>query len=50
MCMAVGIAQLIGNGIQEQIPSFVIQIDDQILENVHVRTMNDGCHVWYEIL
>lgn len=50
MCMTIWIAQLIGDGIQKQITSLVIQIDNKILKNVHVRTMYDGGHVWYEIL
>lgn len=50
MGVTVWIAQLIGDSIQKQVTTFVIQIDDQILENVHMRAMNYGCHVWNEIL
>lgn len=50
MCMTVGVPQLICHRIQEQITSFVIQIDNQILEDVHVRAMNDGRHIWCQIL
>lgn len=36
MRVAIWVAQLIGHCIQEQIAAFVVQVDNQILEDVHV--------------
>lgn len=47
--VTVWIAQLISDCVQEQISSFVIQINCQVLENVHVRAVNDCRHVRYVI-
>lgn len=34
--VAVGVPQLVGDGVQEQIASFCVEINGQILEDVHV--------------
>ena len=46
MRVRVGITQLIGDGVEEQISAFRIEIDGQVLENVHVRGMGDGGDGW----
>lgn len=50
MRMTVREPQLIGDCIQEQIATLVIHVDNQVLENIHVRAMNDGRHIWLLIL
>ena len=42
--VAVGVAQLVGDGVDEQITSLRVQIDGQILEDVDVGRMADGGH------
>ena len=39
--VAVGVAQLVGNGSQEQIPALSVQVDRQVLKDVHVG--GGGC-------
>ena len=46
MRVRVGITQLIGDGVEEQVSAFRIEIDGQVLENVHVRGMGDGGDGW----
>lgn len=50
VCMDVWISQLVGDGVEEQIASFVVQIDRQVLQNVHVSVVNDVLHRWILIL
>jgi len=46
MCVTVGIAELIGDGVNEQVTTLRIQVDGQTLENVHIRGMTDCGHGW----
>lgn len=44
MSVAVWVPQLIGNCIQEEIPTFGVQVHSQVLEDVHVRRVSYGAH------
>lgn len=44
MRVNVRVAQLIGDGVQEQIATLVVQVHRQILQNVHVGVVDDVCH------
>ena len=46
----VRVSQLVRDGVQEQVPSLVLQIHRQVLENVHVRTVHNGVHVGSQVL
>lgn len=42
----VRIAQLVSDGVQEQVTPFVVQVDRQVLQDVHMRVVDDVCHGW----
>ncbi len=42
--VAIGVAQLIGNGINEQVASFSVKVDGQTLKNIHVRRVTYRRH------
>lgn len=42
----VGIAQLIGDGVQEQVTAFVVQVNCQVLQDVHVGVVDNVRHGW----
>ena len=41
MRMVVGIAQLVGDGVQEQVTPFGIEVERQMLEDVHARAVRN---------
>lgn len=44
MSVDVGIAQLVGDGVQEQVATLVVQVDSQVLQDVHVGVVDDVRH------
>ena len=48
--VVVGVAQLVGDGIEEEVAPFVVQILDEVLENVHGGALCDGCGGHVELL
>ena len=44
MRMAIGVAQLISDGVDEQVASFGVEVDGQTLENIHIRRVPNGRH------
>ena len=50
MRMNVWITKLICNGIKEQIASFIVQVNSQVLQDIHVCIVNDVCDCWILIL
>lgn len=50
VCVTVGITQLIGNRIEEQIATLGVQINGQILEDVHVSAVRNVRCVRHEVL
>ena len=48
--VAVWVAQLVGDAIEEQVSALGVQIHGQVLEDVHVRRVCNGAHVWREAL
>lgn len=48
--MTVWISQLVGNDIEEQVTALVVEINNQILQDVHVRTMENRGHIGNQIL
>lgn len=40
VCMVVGEAQLVGQGIQEQVAALCVQLHSNLLEDVHCRPMH----------
>lgn len=40
--VVVGIAKLVGNGIEEKVSALSIQVRSQMLENIHRCTVSDG--------
>ena len=46
MGVGVGVAQLVGNSVQEEIPSLRVQIHSDFLDEVHEAAVGDAAHVW----
>lgn len=44
MGVNVGISQLVGDCVQEQVSAFVIQVNCQVLQNIHVSVVDDVRH------
>lgn len=43
VCMVVGIAQLVGHSIKEQVSAFCVKLQNKVLEDIHWSTVSDGC-------
>ena len=43
--VGVGVPQLVGDGVEEEVAALRLQVDRQVLEDVHVGGVADGAHV-----
>jgi len=43
MCVGVGVSQLIGDAIEEEISSLCVHVNGKVLEDVHVAVVGNVC-------